>query len=481
MKYGLDLTLNEIDSDADCAAVVDRFLPGLRDKLGQNPQARGLSLRKLAQYTGGLIPQQALDALDKALQELGRSAGGYTAAEKAKILRYSQILEQDKARAKAAGRSLYAWENVGRKPQTPAKHHQNAIEPGKPFLDTEGKRIQAHGGAIFHEGGVYYWYGENKEHTDGGKSSTIWTFGIRCYRSEDLMNFEDLGLIIPPVLDDPDSCLFPDKRVDRPHIFKNESTGKYVAWLKLSGNEACFAVLTADALTGPYELQKENYRPLGKEVGDFDIVIDKETGKHYLYLVAGHEGVATLEISEDGLSADKLLTMSYTGLFPPFVREGIAMAERDGKKYMFSSGMTGYIPNQSDCAAAQSWTEPFMPVGDPYPSDDSLSSFNSQFTQIYRLPGEKEQYIALSDRWVPGYPMDREKEELFRRVIASHSAPDRYSCTEEERKIVSEAPSLESADTSAADYVWLPVRFEGKKPVIEWTDRWVPEMEAAAE
>ena len=82
MKYGLDLTLNEIDSDADCAAVVDRFLPGLRDKLGQNPQARGLSLRKLAQYTGGLIPQQALDALDKALQELGRSAGGYTAAEK---------------------------------------------------------------------------------------------------------------------------------------------------------------------------------------------------------------------------------------------------------------------------------------------------------------------------------------------------------------------------------------------------------------
>ena len=44
-----------------------------------------------------------------------------------------------------------------------------------------------------------------------------------------------------------------------------------------------------------------------------------------------------------------------------------------------------------------------------------------------------------------------------------------------------EAPSLESADTSVADYVWLPVRFEGKKPVIEWTDRWVPEMEAAAE
>ena len=121
MKYGLDLTLNEIDSDADCAAVVDRFLPGLRDKLGQNPQARGLSLRKLAQYTGGLIPQQALDALDKALQELGRSAGGYTAAEKAKILRYRHGKMSDGSRrppqnitrtqSNPANRSLIRKEN----------------------------------------------------------------------------------------------------------------------------------------------------------------------------------------------------------------------------------------------------------------------------------------------------------------------------------------------------------------------------------
>ncbi len=120
MKYGLDLTLNEIDSDADCAAVVDRFLPGLRDKLGQNPQARGLSLRKLAQYTGGLIPQQALDALDKALQELGRSAGGYTAAEKAKILRYSQILEQDCTHGKTSDGSRRPPQNITRTQSNPA-------------------------------------------------------------------------------------------------------------------------------------------------------------------------------------------------------------------------------------------------------------------------------------------------------------------------------------------------------------------------
>ena len=40
-----------------------------------------------------------------------------------------------------------------------------AIYPGKPWLDTAGKRIQAHGGSVTAMDGVYYWYGENKEKT----------------------------------------------------------------------------------------------------------------------------------------------------------------------------------------------------------------------------------------------------------------------------------------------------------------------------
>ena len=37
--------------------------------------------------------------------------------------------------------------------------------PGQVWLDTEGKRIQAHGGSIMYIDGTYYWYGENKEKT----------------------------------------------------------------------------------------------------------------------------------------------------------------------------------------------------------------------------------------------------------------------------------------------------------------------------
>ena len=34
------------------------------------------------------------------------------------------------------------------------------------------------------------------------------------------------------------------------------------------------------------------------------------------------------------------------------------------------------------------------------------------------------------------------------------------------------APLLGSANTSIADYVWLPLRFDGEKAVIEWKDEW---------
>lgn len=45
------------------------------------------------------------------------------------------------------------------------------------MLDTEGKRIQAHGAGMIYENGTYYWYGENKEFTTG--KDEIWTWGIR--------------------------------------------------------------------------------------------------------------------------------------------------------------------------------------------------------------------------------------------------------------------------------------------------------------
>ncbi|MFG2961228.1 hypothetical protein ACGF5O_46860 [Streptomyces sp. NPDC048291] len=98
----------------------------------------------------------------------------------------------------------------------------SSIRPGQPWYDTSGNRIQAHDGSITHIDGTFYWYGENKENTKPGSGIRHW--GIRCYASTDLYNWEDKGLIIPPRPDDPGSPLHPAKQVDRPHIIHNAAT-----------------------------------------------------------------------------------------------------------------------------------------------------------------------------------------------------------------------------------------------------------------
>ena len=74
--------------------------------------------------------------------------------------------------------------------------------------------------------GVYYWFGENKEKTVGGPRNKVWHWGVRCYSSKDLYNWEDKGLIIPPQPDDLQSPLHPTYCMDRPHILYCEKTSE---------------------------------------------------------------------------------------------------------------------------------------------------------------------------------------------------------------------------------------------------------------
>ncbi len=420
-----DTPLNQLMTDRRRAAVFYRYFARLRPMLKANTALAGLSPRQIAGYAKGAIPDSALAQMEKELAELVR-------------------------------------------PKQKAFSPQNCIRPGKVWRDTQGKRIQAHGGAVWYENGTYYWYGENKELTDG--KNGVWTSGIRCYTSKDLYNWEDQGLIIPPS-DNPASNLHNTKRVDRPHIIKARS-GRYVCWIKLSGAEACFVILSAENILGPWQVEKESYSPLGMKVGDFDIIRDETSGKHFLYMDADHAAIVCFELSEDGLAVRQEVSRSYEGLHPPFCREGVSLFEHNGMKYMLSSGMTGYIPNQSDCAQAACWTDEFLPIGNPHVDDPTLSSFNSQISKIFRVEGKNHLFIAMADRWVPDYPVDARRAMSIRNAIASRYDPDHYPATDADRSEVANSPMLTSANTSIADYVWLPIEMIEGKPRIKWYDTW---------
>ena len=71
----------------------------------------------------------------------------------------------------------------------------DAFYPGQVWLDTNGNRIQAHGGSLIIS--MVCTTGTAKQgKTD--KAAGIWHWGFRYYASTDLYNWEDRGMLPPP-------------------------------------------------------------------------------------------------------------------------------------------------------------------------------------------------------------------------------------------------------------------------------------------
>ena len=347
-------------------------------------------------------------------------------------------------------------------------HH--AFYPGQEWLDTSGKPIQAHGGSILKVGDTFFWYGENKEKTDG--KNGIWHWGVRCYRSHDLYNWDDCGLIIPPDEKDEASPLHPTSMMDRPHILYNRRTKKYVCWLKImeKNGEQTETILTADSILGPYSIIRQGLRPLGMSAGDFDLVA-AEDGKGYYFFERVHSETIIADLTEDYTGVTGYYSTHFPHAQPPFVREATAHFIRRGKHYLVTSGTTGYLPNPSEIAVADTWHGPYRVLGDPHPGDESRTSYHSQITSVFRVPGKKDLYIALADRWAPDF-MDLQYEdysEWFRIRFSPDPTPQEQMRMAELQRLL---PPDSAINTSLARYVWLPFRFEGDMGILDWRDEW---------
>ena len=349
-----------------------------------------------------------------------------------------------------------------------------SIRPGQVWLDTDGKRIQAHGGSLLHHDDAFYWYGENKERTTPG--SGIWHWGVRCYRSTDLYNWDDLGVIIPPVEDDPASPLHPAQFADRPHIVRNPD-GQWVCWIKVmtkTGTQES-TVLLADDLLGPWKIARTGLRPLGMDAGDFDLVIDPHDGKGYYYFERVHSELICADLTADLTDVTGYYSTHFPLGRPPHVREAPAHFSRNRLHYLITSGTTAYLPNPSEVAAAKTYHGPWMVLGDPHPDDPSRTSYCSQVSSVFRHPDKKDLYIALADRWLPALQdspdfatgrLSADTLAAFASFVPGAEPAWPASFTPEVRRVTDEA------NTSVADYVWLPIRFDGEMAYLDWHDEW---------
>lgn len=348
----------------------------------------------------------------------------------------------------------------------------DSFRPGKIWLDTAGKPIQAHGFSVFYEEKekLYYWYGENKEHTNG--KGTVWHWGVRLYASRDLYNWTDRGLIIPPQENDLSSPLHPTYCMDRPHIVFCEKTGKYVAWLKIMAGEISqfFSVMTAEQLQGPYTFVHRIYKPLQMDSGDFCLYVDRESGKAYIWFERPHFQMVCATLTEDFTEVSGEYSVHYDGLLPPFTREAPAYFEHGGRKYLFTSGTSGYFPNQSRVCVFDDCHGVYTDLGDPCIGDKSNTTFNSQITCVLKVPGT-EQYIACADRWNPQWWV----KPMARQVLSGMKRHFRDYQPDPSPRTANPLPGMEvrhKENTSISRYVWLPVEWEGEKPVIRWRAEW---------
>ena len=340
-----------------------------------------------------------------------------------------------------------------------------AFYPGKPWLDTDGNRIQAHAGYMFYEDGTFYWYGENKEKSQS--EWELWHWGVRLYSSKDLYNWKSEGIILEPELENENSSLHFNSQLDRPHILFNKKTGLYVMWAKVMSygkNQLHYAIiLTSKSIKGPFKLVKDRYNPNGFAFGDFELVYDEPNDKAYLIYERPHSELIITPLTDDymGVEEDNYKSYFQNG-HPPFIREAPATFVHNNQIYMITSGTTAKFANPSEVAVANDYMGDWKVLGDPHKNDKKRTSFDSQISCVFKHPQREDLYIAMADRWLVDLPDDLPNmEEVFEGMF-----------DQTKKQIPFDMKAVTKKNTSIADYVWLPIKFEDGMPVIYWHDQW---------
>lgn len=310
----------------------------------------------------------------------------------------------------------------------------NVFKPGEVWKDTNGKPINAHGGGILYDNGKYYWFGEIKkgktwrvEHITTWECYRVKAGGVSCYSSSDLLNWNYEGVALPAETGDSTSDIHTSKVIERPKVIYNEKTGKYVMWMHIDFEDYSYAragVAVSDKPEGPYTYLG-SMQP--NEQMSRDQTLFKDTdGK--AYQICSSENNATMYINE--LTDDYLKpTGKFNRIFIGLSREAPAMVMHHHKYYILTSGCTGWDPNPAKYAIADSIMGEYKIMDNPCVGVDADKTYYAQSTFILPVEGKNNSYIAMFDRW-------------------------------------------NKTDLEDSRYVWLPLRFEGDKMVIEWKDKW---------
>lgn len=355
------------------------------------------------------------------------------------------------------------------------REEQNfSIKSGELWPDNNGIHVNAHGGGMLIHEGRYFWYGEHKIEGEAGNKAHV---GVHVYSSEDLYSWQDEGIALKVVEDDPGHEIVKGCVLERPKVIFNEKTEKFVMWfhLELKGqgyDAARSGVAVADSPVGPFTFLK-SFRPNAghwpENVQEFhkraipDSIKDKYCGgkgclpvhvdsmnilgrdfeggqmARDMNLFVDHDGTAYHIYSSEENSTTHIsqLTDDYTNysgkyarFFPNrYMEAPTVFRTKEGKYYFIGSDCTGWSPNAARSATAESIWGPWTELGNPCIGEGADLTFRSQSTYVLPVQGKENAFVYMGDRWQPKDAID-------------------------------------------GRYVWLPITFENDRPIIKWHAEW---------
>lgn len=262
------------------------------------------------------------------------------------------------------------------------------VLPGEVWRDNRGEEIQAHGGGILHWKGAYYWVGEDRTQSNDPEKRYV-----ACYASKDLVHWTFRAQIL--VLADPEH-LGANWVLERPKIFRNPRTGKFVLYFHLDDGRykvARVGVAVSDRIDGSYSYVK-SFRPLDQESRDIGQFIDDDGSAYLIFESRRTKGFFIAKLSDDYMNVEKQISFLRAPL------EGGALVHYNGLYYLLGSHMTGWRPNPNVYATATSLSGPWTEFKDIAPPD--ANTYQAQSTMLLKIVGSKEtSVIFMGDIWNP--------------------------------------------------------------------------------
>lgn len=312
--------------------------------------------------------------------------------------------------------------------------NKSIVATGIRTVDTNGDDVFGSGGCILQEGKYFYWYGEHR-------FSDYRFKGVSCYRSTDLVNWENRGDIVTwqdaEILSSANQTVI----VERPKVVKNPNNGKYVMWGHLDYNNYGLAAVVVcqgnspdnndgswefvdwfrpfdgkkwnvhdDGSVSPYsETDMNNTQPYGFMSRDCTLFVDDD-GKGYFassynenaYMHIYRLTDDFLHIDESYWPADNVLGTNS--------REAPCLFREGDVYYMVSSGTAGWTSTVTTIQYAYNLQGPWSStaiIGDTTYAGQLTESDRSQPAYVLKLEATDgsgdHDWLYMGDRWGPAF------------------------------------------------------------------------------